>query len=136
MRISEAARDSGLEPSAIRFYESAGVLPAPQRTPSGYRDYSPSDVEMLRLARSLRALELPLNDIRGIVTMSASGNAPCLPVREAIEREAAAIDARISDLKRLRGELSRLQAASADIVDNWPDSCVCHVLNAEDPTRQ
>ena len=136
MRIGEAARDSGLEPSAIRFYESAGVLPEPERTPSGYRDYSESDVETLRLARRLRALELPLGDIRGIVSMSVRGEAPCQPVRAAIDREATAIDARIMDLKRLREELTRLQAASENLVDDWPNACVCHVLEAEDSTRQ
>ncbi len=128
MQIGEAARGSGLEPSAIRFYESIGVLPEPLRTPSGYRDYGPSDVEALRFVRRLRALELPLDDIRGIVDLSVSGEAPCRPVREAIDREAAAIDARIGDLVRLRDELTRLQGAAADLVDEWPTSCVCHVL--------
>ncbi len=132
MRIGQAARGSGLEPSAIRFYESAGVLPEARRTSSGYRDYTESDVEMLRLARRLRALELPLRDIQGIVGMSARGEAPCQPVRAAIDREAAAIDARIGDLRRLREELAQLQAASADLVDDWPNACICHVLDDQD----
>ena len=112
------------------------MLPEPERTPSGYRDYGPSDVETLRFVRRLRALELPLDDIRGIVDLSVGGEAPCRPVREAIDREAAAIDARIGDLVRLRDELARLQETAADLVDDWPISCVCHVLDPEPSVRR
>lgn len=136
MKISEAARSSGLEPTAIRFYEATGVLPLPGRTPSGYRDYVAADVEVLRFVRRLRALELPLDDIRGIVGLHIRGEAPCRPIREAIDREAAAIDARIADLGRLRDELTRLQEAAAGLGDEWPDSCVCHVLEPESSTTQ
>ena len=130
MKISEAARRSDLEASAIRFYETAEILPAPARTSSGYRDYDEDDVELLRFVRRLRALELPLNDIREIVGLHSSGEAPCRPVRDAIDREAAAIDARIEELRRLRAELERLQAEAALITDEWPNSCVCHVVAA------
>jgi len=136
MRIGEAAHDSGLEPSAIRSYESAGVLPEPARRPSGYRDYFDSDVKTLRLVHRLRALEFPLGDIGGTVSMAVRGEAPCRSVREAIDREAAAINNRIGDLRRLRGELAELQDAFADVVDDWPSSCVCHVLDARGSIRR
>lgn len=51
MRIGEAARLSGLETSAIRFYEADCVVPEPKRTDAGYRDYSVGDVELLRFTR-------------------------------------------------------------------------------------
>jgi len=135
MKISEATQQSGLEASAIRFYEKSGVLPGPQRTASGYRDYDAGDVELLRFVRRLRGLELPLDDIREIVELRTAGEAPCRPVREAIAREAEAIDSRIEELVRLRSELERLSDAAANVVDDWPRSCVCHVLE-ESPERQ
>jgi len=135
MKISEAANISGLEPSAIRFYESTGVLPESRRTESGYRDYGAKEVDVLRFVHRLRALDLPLDDVKEIVGLRLRGEAPCRPVRAAIDREAAAIDARIADLRRLRGELTRLQRDTADVVDDWPTSCVCHVLGPE-PSAQ
>ena len=48
MRIGEVAHMTGLETSAIRFYESNGIVPEPQRTAAGYRDYLEDDVELLR----------------------------------------------------------------------------------------
>jgi MerR-like DNA binding protein len=40
MRIGELARASGIAPSAVRYYEQLGLLPAPERTASGYRSYA------------------------------------------------------------------------------------------------
>lgn len=130
MRIGRAAEQAVLEASAIRFYESAGVLPQPARSQAGYRDYSESDVELMRFVRRLRALELPLDDIREIVRLRTSGEAPCQPVRDAIAREADAVDDRIAELTRLRSELRSLRKGMDAIVDDWPHACVCHVIEA------
>lgn len=128
MRIGEVAAATGLEASAIRFYEDQGVVPAPQRTAAGYRSYSPAEVELLTFVRRLRALRLPLDDVREIVGMRTDGTAPCTAVRAAIAREAAAVDRRIADLERVRAELGRLQEQAAGIADDWPGPCVCHVI--------
>ena len=128
MRIGEAARLSGLEASAIRFYETRGIVPVPNRTGAGYRDYSTNEVELLRFVRRLRSLELPLDDVREIVGLQVDDQAPCASVRTALARETAAIDQQIEDLHRLRDELRRLQMAAEQITDEWPTTCVCHVL--------
>jgi MerR family copper efflux transcriptional regulator len=128
MRIGEAARLSGLEPSAIRFYEEHGIVPVSDRTEAGYRDYEGEDVDLLRFVFRLRSLELPLDDVREVVALRTVGSAPCSKVRAAIAREAAAIDQRIKDLGQLRDELARLQAAADKTTDDWPTSCVCHIL--------
>lgn len=128
MQIGEVARSVGLEASAIRYYETHGIVPEPQRTPAGYREYDAEDVELLRFVRRLRSLELPLDDVREIVSLRTDGQAPCTQVREAIAREATTIDRRIEDLRRLRNELNRLQTAAEQVNDDWPTSCVCHVL--------
>lgn len=130
MKIGQASERAGLEASAIRFYESAGVLPAPERSAAGYRDYRESDVELMRFVRRLRALELPLDDVREIVQLRVSGEAPCQPVREAIAREADVVEERIAELNRLRGELRALQDRMDAVVDRWPQACVCHVIEA------
>ncbi len=128
MRIGQAAEEALLEASAIRFYESTGVLPVPARSDAGYRVYDESDIELMRFVRRLRALALPLDDIREVVRLRVSGEAPCQPVRDAVAREAAAVDGRIAELTRLRSELRSLQKRMDSIVDEWPQSCVCHVI--------
>ena len=59
MNIGEAAKDSGVSNKMIRHYEEVGVLPAPPRTESGYRQYSPNDIHTLRFIRHARDLPTP-----------------------------------------------------------------------------
>jgi DNA-binding transcriptional MerR regulator/mannose-6-phosphate isomerase-like protein (cupin superfamily) len=53
LRISEVAHRVGISSSALRAWETLGLV-APQRTKSRYREYSESDVRMLRRAIFLR----------------------------------------------------------------------------------
>lgn len=137
MRISEAAEAAGLEATAIRFYEKQGVLPGPGRTDSGYRDYTESDIDLLRFVRRARSLEIPLDDVREIVDLRIRGQAPCDVVRSVMAREAAAIESRIEELQALRDELAHLQKQADEIGDDWPaGACVCHIVEADGPASR
>jgi DNA-binding transcriptional MerR regulator len=46
--ISRAAQELGVTPSWLRFGERLGALPLARRTPSGWRYYTPDDIERLR----------------------------------------------------------------------------------------
>jgi DNA-binding transcriptional MerR regulator len=46
--ISQAAEDLGVTPSWLRFGERLGALPLARRTASGWRYYTPEDIERLR----------------------------------------------------------------------------------------
>ena len=49
MKIGEVARQAGVSIDTVRFYERRGVLPEPERLPSGYRVYEPATVERIKL---------------------------------------------------------------------------------------
>ena len=55
MNIGNAARQSGLPPKTIRYYEDIGLLTA-DRAANGYRDYSSEDVHRLRFVQRSRSL--------------------------------------------------------------------------------
>ncbi|TMH75204.1 MAG: MerR family transcriptional regulator [Betaproteobacteria bacterium] len=70
MKIGELGRHTGLAPSAIRYYERLGLLPAPDRT-SGQRRYSDDAYHRVLLVRfasdmgfSLGEIKLFLNGLR------------------------------------------------------------------------
>ena len=44
MNVSEIAREVGIAPSAVRFYERTGILPPAPRHPNDYREYSDDDL--------------------------------------------------------------------------------------------
>ena len=72
MKIGELAAATGLAPSAIRFYEQSGLLPAAQRSANGYRTYSVEAVERLRYIQLAQALGFTLDTLRtGLVNRGA-----------------------------------------------------------------
>ena len=62
MKVSELAERAGIAPSAVRWYESVGILPPAARRPNGYREYAEDDLARLRLVVSLRRLGLGPED--------------------------------------------------------------------------
>src|ERR687893_1166534 len=66
-RIGEVGRLTGFEPTTLRFYENAGVLAPPPRTPAGYRSYDDRDVERLRLIARAKDLGCTLDEIADLV---------------------------------------------------------------------
>src|SRR5438270_5071207 len=63
MTISEAARQAGLQPSAIRYYEQIGLLPAAERV-NGQRRYDTSMLNRLAIIQRARQLGFTLEEIR------------------------------------------------------------------------
>ncbi len=65
MTIQQLEQRTGLERTAVRFYEREGFL-TPKRLPNGYRDYSEEDALTLEKIALLRRLDLPLDSIRAV----------------------------------------------------------------------
>jgi DNA-binding transcriptional MerR regulator len=129
VRIGELASRSGLAPSAVRYYERLGLLPAPQRTPSGYRSYGDDALDRLGFIRSAQAVGLTLAEVRQVLDVRDAGEAPCRVVTDLIEERHAEVRARIAELKELERELAHLRerAASLEARDCDP-SGICHVI--------
>ena len=62
MKVSELAARAGVASSAVRWYESVGILPPASRQANGYREYGEEDLARLRLVVSLRRLGLGPED--------------------------------------------------------------------------
>ncbi|MEU3747317.1 MULTISPECIES: heavy metal-responsive transcriptional regulator [Streptomyces] len=129
MRIGELAVAGGLTTKTIRFYEQAGLLPAPPRTSGGYRDYPQQMLARLGFIRDAQAAGLTLAEIRSVLTLRDSGQAPCARVSALIDQHLAEIDRRMAELREARTELQEL-ARRAAVTD--PDSCsegeICTIL--------
>jgi DNA-binding transcriptional MerR regulator len=108
MKIGQVATDAGVSVDTVRFYERRGLLPAPQRRPSGYREYPPSTVERIRMARNLQHLGFTLDEIVDALHAHDAGTATCESELWRLDAVLERIDARIADLRRTR----RLVAAT------------------------
>ena len=63
LSIGEVAKLAGVQPSALRFYERAGVIPKPARI-NGRRRYSAELVRLITIARFAQSVGFSLEEIR------------------------------------------------------------------------
>jgi len=113
MRIAELARRAGVATSAVRWYEQAGVLPAPGRLDNGYREYSDADLARLRLVATLRRLGLAPGDAGRLARQCLDHGAIDANLASLLGEQRAAITRQRADLNRLEGELQDLEMTIA-----------------------
>jgi arsenate reductase len=105
VKIAELARRVGVAPSAVRWYEDAGILPAASRGANGYRQYADSDVARLRIVVSLRRLGLAPVDAGRLAGLCLERGAVDLDLAPFLASQRAAIARQREELDRLEGEL-------------------------------
>ena len=111
MKIGQVAAESGVSIDTVRFYERRGLLPAPPRTPAGYRVYDVPAVERIRLARTLQGLGLTLDEIASALHERDEGHASCETQRWRLEVALDRIEVRIAELGRLSADVRAALAA-------------------------
>jgi DNA-binding transcriptional MerR regulator len=126
MRIGELADRAGVNPKTVRYYESIGLLPEPDRLGSGYRDYGDRDVDRLRFVKTAQRLGLSLSEIAEILELRERGERPCDYVLAVLERQVADLDRRLAEMAELRQELIDLKDAAGRLP---PDpGCYCGLI--------
>jgi DNA-binding transcriptional MerR regulator len=132
MQISELAKQSGVPAKTIRYYESIGLLPAPDRADNNYRHYTSAILDRLRFIASARSLGFTLGDISDLLIARDSGEAPCERVLDAINAQLVSLDQRIADLLALREDLRALRAEGERRPRDMGASgeCICYLVTA------
>jgi len=102
MKIGQVASAADVTIDTVRFYERRGVLPEPRRRPSGYREYTDSAVERIRMARMLQNLGFTLDEIIDMLRAHDTGTATCDSERWRLEGALDRIDTKIAELRRTR----------------------------------
>lgn len=129
-QIGAVARELGVNPKTIRYYEQIGLLPPPRRTETGYRIYLQADIERIGFILRARDLDFSLDDIGEILALRERGDIPCRYVTELVDEQIEAIGAKIAALKQLRDELKEIQRQANEIPLEIIASkdCVCHLI--------
>ncbi len=135
MLIGELAAKAGLPAKTIRFYEQAGLIPAPPRTPAGYRDYPPGAFDRLAFIANAQVAGFTLAEIRSVLAIRDSGDPPCRHVATLIGLHLAQVERRIAELTRTHDVLIDLQRRAAAINPaDCPEPEICSILTAPRPT--
>lgn len=111
--IGQVSKDTGLKVPTIRFYEQEGLLAAPERSASGRRVYSASDVRRLAFIRHARALGFELDDIRSLLDLTDHPERPCAEADAIARTHLAVVEERLAMLNDLKHELTRIVKSCA-----------------------
>lgn len=127
MLIGELAQRTDVTPKTLRFYEHEGLLPEPERTSGGYRDYRSDAIDRVGFIRRAQASGLTLRQIGQILDIRDDGRTPCAHTSDLIGHRLAEIEQRLAELQATRDQL-RLLADRARQLD--PEDCTdyCHII--------
>jgi MerR family copper efflux transcriptional regulator len=126
MHIGRLAAQANVSVDTVRYYERAELLPAPFRTASGYRTYPAGTVGRLQFIRRAKELGFSLDEIRDLLALSDQRGTGVSEIREIAARRLAEVEARLTELCRLRDGLKQLVNACP----GHGDPGGCPIVNA------
>lgn len=115
VRISELAERVGVPTSTVRYYERVGLLRAPARTGSGYRDYGEDEATRLLFVSRARKMGFSCEQIADLVAIWSGTNCAGAQeqVAELIRAKQAEIAHRMAELKDFTAQLDAVHVALA-----------------------
>ena len=108
MNIGQAAKASGVSAKMIRYYEQTGLIPAADRKVSGYRDYSATDVHMLRFIRRARDLGFSVAEIGDLLNLWRDETRQSAEVKRLAQGHIDALERKIADMQDMAHTLTML----------------------------
>jgi MerR family copper efflux transcriptional regulator len=126
LTIGKIAHSAGVGVETVRFYERQGLIAAPQRTPSGYRQYPEGTVARIRFIRRAKALGFSLRDIRDLLALRIDPVTSSAEVKARAQAKITEIEHKIDALQQMKETLVSLTTAC----DGCVPVSVCPILEA------
>jgi MerR family copper efflux transcriptional regulator len=123
MNIGQASKVSGVSQRMIRHYEAIGLIAAPARRESGYRDYSERDLHALKFIARARDLGFPVPEIGRLLALWRDQERSSAEVRELALARIAQLKAKEREIAEMRRTLETLALSCHG--DDRPD---CPIL--------
>jgi MerR family mercuric resistance operon transcriptional regulator len=98
----------------VRYYERRGLVPAPPRRQSGYRQYSEDVVARIQFIKRAQDLGFSLNEITELLSLRVDSHDACADVQKRAEAKIADVERRMRDLQQIKLALSDLVIACGE----------------------
>lgn len=102
------AKSAGVHSETIRYYERTGLLRAPARTPSGYRQYDSDTVDRVVFIKHAQSLGFLLSEIAELLALQFDTHLSCEHMQQRVHAKVNEIDTKMAALTALRGTLLAL----------------------------
>ena len=129
--IGALSKQTGCNIETIRYYEKAGLLPVPARSPAGYRRYGSTHLKRLTFIRRARALGFSIEEVRKLLKLADERKRPCAEVRGVAGVHLKDVQAKIADLRAMEHVLRETVAKCAS--GRSPDCPLIESLSRESP---
>lgn len=114
MRTGEVAAGADVNIQTLRYYERRGLLPKPRRGNSGYREYDPETVHLVRFIKRAQELGFTLGEISDLIQLRKTDQRRSTQVR-------ALATAKLEDIERKINQLGAMREALQVLVEE----CAC-----------
>ena len=106
LAIAGFAKACGVHVETVRFYQRKGLLRPPDRPAGKIRRYGRADVARIRFIKSAQRLGFSLDEIAQLLKLD--DGAHCSEASEIAAHRLVDVQAKLADLKRMEGVLSKL----------------------------
>jgi MerR family redox-sensitive transcriptional activator SoxR len=107
LSVSEVARQLGLRPSAIRYYERIGILPRAERV-SGQRRYDNTVLHRLAVIQRARQTGFTLDEIRQLFFGFRDGTPASKRWHKLSRRKLVELESQLEQIKTMQHLLERM----------------------------
>jgi len=128
LRIGEVASQAGVNVQTLRYYERRRLLEKPRRSGSGYREYPPATVRLIRFIKRAQDLGFALNEVKNLIALRDAAGHKRGEVRALAEARIQDIDRKLTALQAMRRALHGL-VGDCDCRDDGP---MCPIIEALD----
>lgn len=108
--IGAMSRETGVNIETIRYYERIEIMPKPDRTEGGNRQYNRDQFKRLFFIKRCRELGFSIEEIKALLWMVDQAEFTCGEVHEMTIEHLANVKKKISDLRRLEKSLKTMAA--------------------------
>lgn len=109
-RIGEMSHRAGVNIETIRYYERIGIMPEPDRTRGGTRQYDHDHLKRLFFVKRSRELGFTIEEIRTLLAMVESREFSCVNVHQMTVAHLSKVRSKIAGLKKLETALEQMAA--------------------------
>ena len=127
--IGELAKQGGVDPWTIRYYEKERLIPLAPRSASHYRLYPPETIALIQFIKTAQGLGLTLEEIKKVIEAKRLKGQPCEHVVELLEMKIVTLHQKVKEMEKLRKTIQGL-------LRNWKKvrhkktTCICEIIES------
>ncbi|VAW11631.1 hypothetical protein MNBD_BACTEROID05-982 [hydrothermal vent metagenome] len=108
LSIGQVAQRAEVKIETIRYYERIRLLKEPQRSLSGYRQYSGDVIKRLYFIKNAKELGFSLKEISELLSLKVNAKSTCSTVKKKADKKVEEINDKIKTLQKMKRNLLKL----------------------------